>query len=279
MGLHLEDKAEDVIGKAQSGLGLSDEQLSEKSGLTKESLDALKSGDTDEAALRAVAPALHLNANALVDLALGRYQPEEVRLDGLLAFNTPYPVPGYEEMTVNAYLVYDPKSRNAVVFDTGADATPILEALKEHGLTLQLILLTHAHADHIAALEHLQKKTGNPATYISCHEPTAGAKAIEEGASFTLASLGILALNTPGHSPGGMTYVVQGLERTVAIVGDSLFAGSMGGAAGAWQRALRNNREKILTLPPETILCPGHGPMTTVTEERVHNPFLAPAKR
>ena len=225
--------------------------------------------------LRAVAPALNLNADALVDLALGRYQPEEVRLDGLLAFNTPYPVPGYEEMTVNAYLVYDPKSRDAVAFDTGADATPILKALKEHGLTLQLILLTHAHGDHIADLARLQKETGNPATYISCHEPTEGAKAIEEGASFTLASLGILALNTSGHSPGGMTYVVQGLERTVAIVGDSLFAGSMGGAANAWQHALRNNCEKILTLPPETILCPGHGPMTTVTEERKHNPCLA----
>ncbi len=276
MGLHLEDNVEDVIGKAQSGLGLTDEQLKEKSGLSKERLEALKNGEADESALRALAPVLELNADALVDLAKGNYQPAEVGLKGLLAFTTPYPE-GYEGMTVNAYLVYDPQTRDAVVFDSGADATPILEALKEHDLTLQLILLTHAHGDHIKDLPRLQEETGKPATYISCHEPTEGASAIEGGGSFTLASLGILALNTAGHSPGGMTYVVQGLEKTVAIVGDSLFAGSVGGAAKAWEQALRNNREKILTLPPETILCPGHGPMTTVAEERVHNPCLAPA--
>ncbi|MBC2595748.1 MBL fold metallo-hydrolase [Ruficoccus amylovorans] len=278
MRLHLEDNSEDVIGKAQSGLGLTDEQLAEKSGLGKERIDALKNGEADEDALRAVAPVLHLNANALIDLAQGKYQPADVELEGLLAFSTPYPE-GYEGMRVNAYLAYDPQSRDAVVFDSGADASPILEAVREHGLSVKLILLTHAHGDHIKALPRLQKETGNPPTYISCNEPSVkGAQSIEEGASFNLSSLSILALNTSGHSPGGMTFVVQGLKKTVAIVGDSLFAGSAGGAANAWEQALRNNHEKILTLPPETILCPGHGPMTTVAEERVHNPFFAPAQ-
>jgi glyoxylase-like metal-dependent hydrolase (beta-lactamase superfamily II) len=72
-----------------------------------------------------------------------------------------------------------------------------------------------------------------------------------------------------------MTYVVNGRARPIAIVGDSLFAGSMGGGNVSYDDALRNNLEKILTLPDETIICPGHGPMTTVGEEKEHNPFFA----
>src|SRR5260370_686266 len=78
-----------------------------------------------------------------------------------------------------------------------------------------------------------------------------------------------------GHSRGGMTFVATGLARRVAIVGDSLFAGSMGGGTVSYKDALRNNLEKILTLPDETIICPGHGPMTSVGEEKKHNPFFA----
>jgi len=80
---------------------------------------------------------------------------------------------------------------------------------------------------------------------------------------------------TWGHSPGGMTYVVIGLAHPIAIVGDSLFAGSMGGGNVSYHDALRNNLEKILTLSDDTIICPGHGPMTTVGEEKAHNPFFA----
>jgi glyoxylase-like metal-dependent hydrolase (beta-lactamase superfamily II) len=72
-----------------------------------------------------------------------------------------------------------------------------------------------------------------------------------------------------------MTYVVTGLAHPIAIVGDSLFAGSMGGGNVSYRDALRNNLEKILRLPDETIICPGHGPMTTVGEEKQHNPFFA----
>jgi len=75
-----------------------------------------------------------------------------------------------------------------------------------------------------------------------------------------------------------MTYVVTGLARPIAIVGDSLFAGSMGGGNVSYEDALRNNREKILTLPDETIICPGHGPLTTVGKEKRDNPFFATLK-
>src|SRR5437868_15503160 len=71
-----------------------------------------------------------------------------------------------------------------------------------------------------------------------------------------------------------MTFVATGLARPVAIVGDSLFAGSMGGGTVSYKDAVQNNLEKILTLPDETIICPGHGPMTSVGEEKKHNPFF-----
>jgi hydroxyacylglutathione hydrolase len=80
---------------------------------------------------------------------------------------------------------------------------------------------------------------------------------------------------TNGHSPGGTSYVVHGLQHPVAVVGDSLFAGSMGGAPNDYQKALRNNLEKLLSLPEDTLVCPGHGPLTTVANEREHNPFFA----
>ena len=71
-----------------------------------------------------------------------------------------------------------------------------------------------------------------------------------------------------------MTFFVTGLARPIAVVGDSIFAGSMGGGNVSYKEAIKNNVEKILTLPDETIICPGHGPMTTVGEEKVHNPFF-----
>ena len=72
-----------------------------------------------------------------------------------------------------------------------------------------------------------------------------------------------------------MTYFVTGLTRPLAVVGDSIFAGSMGGGNVSYKNAVQNNVKKILTLPAETIICPGHGPLTTVGEEKAHNPFFA----
>ena len=79
---------------------------------------------------------------------------------------------------------------------------------------------------------------------------------------------------TWGHAKGGITYVIDGLVTPIAVVGDAMFAGSMGGGMVSYQDALRTNREEILALPDHTILCPGHGPLTTVGEEKDHNPFF-----
>jgi glyoxylase-like metal-dependent hydrolase (beta-lactamase superfamily II) len=270
MTIPLEDTAADVIGKAQRGLCLSDSQLAENSGAPAERIRPLRDGEFDEETLRRIAPVLRLDADSLVKLASGAWQPDKIEeIAGLAQFNTTY-----GDMTVNSYMVWDPKTREAVAFDTGADSTEMLRRAAVDDLSFMLILLTHAHPDHIADLPRLSSGTGAP-IFISSLEPVRGADTIGEGKVFKVGSLRIEARTTSGHSTGGTTFVVNGLARPVAIVGDSLFAASMGGGAVSYDDALRNNVEKILTLPDETIVCPGHGPLTTVFKEKRENPFFA----
>lgn len=267
MPIPLEDNVSDVIGKAQRGLGISDSQLAERSGVDANKIRAVRSGEFDADAIERVAPVLKLSSAALRKLASGKWEPVD-EIDGLAQFNTTY-----HDMTVNAYLVWDPATRDAIAFDTGADCGEMLRHIDKERLSVRLILLTHAHPDHVADLRRLRQTTDAP-VYISELEAEEGAQPIAEGKRFKAGSLKIESRVTSGHSPGGITYVVTGLARPVAVVGDSLFAGSMGGGNVSYEDALRNNREKILTLPDETIVCPGHGPLTTVGKEKRDNPFF-----
>jgi hydroxyacylglutathione hydrolase len=268
MTIPLEDNVSDVIGKAQRGLGISDSQLAERAGVSADKVRSLRAGNLDDETLDPIAPALKLSSAGLRKLASGKWDPVE-EIAGLAQFNTTY-----HDMTVNAYLVWDPATRDAVAFDTGADCGGMLTRIDREKLNVRLILLTHAHPDHVADLRRLKNATDAP-VYISDLEAEEGAQSIAEGKRFKAGSLKIEARLTSGHSPGGITYVVTGLARPVAVVGDSLFAGSMGGGNVSYEDALRNNREKILTLPDETIVCPGHGPLTTVGKEKRDNPFFA----
>jgi len=266
----LEDNVADIIGKAQHGLRISDSELAEKARVDSEKIHKLRNGEFDELALMRVAAVLGLAARPLCELGKGEWHPKKIdEPNGLSQFNT-----HYHGMAVNAYLVWDPASRAAAVFDTGADCTEIVRFANQEKLSVKLILLTHAHSDHVADLPRLREETGGQ-VFAPARESVPGAELIDEGKRFRLGKLEIDTRLTWGHSRGGMTYVVTGLARPIAVVGDSLFAGSMGGGNVSYNDALRNNLEKILTLPDETIICPGHGPMTTVGEEKIHNPFFA----
>jgi hydroxyacylglutathione hydrolase len=270
MAIPLEDNFTDIIGKAQRGLKISDSQLAAKAGVSAEEVRRARGGEIDEKVLRALAPALELDANALLDSAQEKWKPEVIAsFAGLAQFQTQW-----HDMAVNSYLIWDPASREAAAFDSGGDASEMLRRIEREKLSVKIILLTHAHGDHIADLDRLQKETGAP-TYLSELEAAPEAEPIREGKKFTVGGLQIEALLTRGHSPGGMTFLVAGLPRPIAVVGDSLFAGSMGGGNVSYEDALRNNVEKILALPANTILCPGHGPLTSVGEEQRHNPFFA----
>jgi len=268
MPIPLEDNVSDIIGKAQRGLGISDSQLAERAGVAADRVRSLRGGDFDDDAIERVASILKLSSEGLRKLASGEWESVD-EIEHLAQFNTTY-----HDITVNAYLAWDPATRDGVAFDTGADCSEMLRRIDREKLSIRLILLTHAHPDHVADLRRLRKATDAP-VYISELEPEEGAQPLAEGKRFKVGALKIEARLTSGHSRGGMTYVVTGLARPIAIVGDSLFAGSMGGGNISYEDALRNNREKILTLPDETIVCPGHGPLTTVGKEKRDNPFFA----
>ena len=264
----LEDTFTDIIGKARRGLKLTEDgRLAAEAGLAASEVAEVAAGKVNESALRKVARALQLGEQTLVESANKRWYPAPQQLDGLAQFNTPY-----EDMTVNSYLVWDPVSREAVAFDTGANCQPMLDYAKENGLQIKLILLTHTHGDHVKDLAKLRLETGAPA-WVGEREAMIGTKPFTAGASFNAGGLRIESRETSGHSAGGITYVVSGLARPVAVVGDAIFAGSMGGGLVSYAEALSNNRKHIFSLPEQTILCPGHGPLTTVGEEKQHNPF------
>lgn len=265
MILPLEDCFNDVVNKAQFGLGLSDAALAAAAGVELDVLQAVKQGAVDKAALSRLAPALQLHGPSLLALAENAWQPEPVTLPGLEGFTTTY-----GDMTVNAYLVYDPASREAAVFDTGATAAGITARLRELGLNLRGLFLTHTHADHVADVDGV----GAPEVWVSEREPHPGATTFTPGATWHIGGLSIESRSTWGHSKGGTTFVVHGLTQPLAIVGDAVFAGSMGGGKVSYADALATNRREILSLPDATVIAPGHGPLTRVGDEKAHNPFF-----
>lgn len=269
MSIPLEDLFNDVLSKAMRGLGLNDASAAAKAGINAEAVAAAKSGTVEEPVLLALAPVLGLHGPSLVTMAHSDWRPGEVKLDGLAQFNTTY-----HDMTVNAYLVWDTETKNAVAFDTGADASPMIEFIEKNGLNLSLIFLTHTHGDHIQDLDKLSAG-GAVTTFVHDKEPCAGARTFKLGEteSWESGGLRIEPRSTWGHSKGGITYVVHGLAKPVAVVGDALFASSMGGGMVSYADALATNRKEIFTLPDDTVICPGHGPLTTVGEEKAHNPF------
>jgi hydroxyacylglutathione hydrolase len=239
MKIPLEDNDQDIIGKAQRGLKLPGERSLEKLGL-------------GAAALSAIA-------------AKSWYPNNPGAIDGLACFNTPF-----SDMTVNSYVVFDPRTKIAAAFDTGADCGGMLKL----DVKIEQIFLTHIHEDHVLQLDRLKQETGARA-YVSEREPMAGAENFADGRSFQIGGLKVETRRTSGHAHGGVTYIITGLAKRLAIVGDAVFAGSMGGSQTAYAEALRTNRENILSLPDDTIICSGHGPLTTVGEEKQHNPFFA----
>ncbi len=271
MTIPLEDQLQDVIGKARRGLRLTESQLAQKAGVPLQVVEAMQHGQAEPEDAAKVAKALALNAAALTALGNASWQPAEAKTPPTFAmFNT-----AYDDMMVNSYLIWEKEGGPAVAFDTGGNCSAMLGTIKTHDLKLEAILLTHTHIDHVAKIDDLVNRTGAP-VYVSRLEKLADTHPIEESKEFRAGALKISARLTAGHSAGGMTYVVEGLGRTIAIVGDALFSASMGGVPPErYADALRANREKILSLPDETIVCPGHGPLTTVGEEKKHNPFYA----
>ncbi|MBM3128095.1 MAG: MBL fold metallo-hydrolase [Chloroflexi bacterium] len=195
---------------------------------------------------------------------------------------------------VNCYLVGDEKTREAIVIDPGGDARAILDTLRHGRLTPIAIVATHAHFDHLLALEEVRQQTRAP-FFLHADEapvlanasigarlfgfvfgqPAPADRLLRAGDEVRAGSLAFKVLHTPGHSPGGMCL----WRDNHVFVGDTLFQGGIGRTdlpGGDYATLMRSIRDKLLTLPDDTRVYPGHGDATTIGEERHRNPFLRP---
>lgn len=264
----LEDNFTDVLRKAMHGLGLSPRTTAKDAGISENEVQELLNGKFEEGKARAMATVLKLQGDALVRLARNQYEPLVAPPAWLAMVTTPL-----GDMLVNAYIVWDPQTRRGAIFDTGTRASAILNVVQREQLDVAAIFLTHSHPDHIAALDEL-KRTLDVEAWSSETEPVRGTKTFRPGDLFSAGRHFIRTRLTPGHSPGGATFLIEGLEVKLAIVGDALFAGSIGGVHDNYPEALETIRREILGLPEDTILCPGHGPLTSVALEKANNPFF-----
>ena len=277
----LEDELGDIISKARSGLGLSTRQLAAATGLSEHETDQIESYRLipDRPVLTALANSLSLEPEKLIGIADGwAPAPLQFSSDRMTLNIVPVSYGGYGE---NCYIVASAQTRAAAVIDPGGAADKIIGQLDASGLRLELVLITHAHGDHVGALARLI--ASKPDARIVSHPlergsfaPPARWEPAGDGAMMHLGELDVTALHTPGHTRGSTCYAVNG----VCLVGDTLFAGSIGRPASptAYRPMLSAIRSKLLSLPDSTILLPGHGPATTVGEENARNPFFRPGR-
>jgi len=273
--MNLEDHVGDIIRKARAMNGVSASTAALAAEVSEADLATLeKSGQVAKPMnFTTLGKILALQPQKLMDIAEG-WLPTVKDLAAwreLRVFTT-----ASEDLTVNCYLVWDEATRDAALFDTGVDARPVLACLQENQLQLRHIFTTHSHWDHVEAMPAI--RTGWPQARLHNNYKNAPvAQRNKPGEVVQLGSLRISHRETPGHAADGVTYLIGNWPDDaphVAIVGDTIFAGSMGNGNGEWDLAWQKIREQILSLPAETLLCPGHGPLTTVAEEKKFNPFF-----
>jgi hydroxyacylglutathione hydrolase len=195
----------------------------------------------------------------------------------------------------NCYIVGSSSTKQGIIIDPGAEADNILRTVQQMGLSISLIVITHAHMDHIDALRAVKEKTN---AQFAIHEadkellftappmnivaslgftpsksPPQPDKLLKDGDLINVSDLHFEVLHTPGHSPGGICLSGHG----VVFSGDTLFNFGIGRTdfpGGSYELLMQSIREKLMVLPDETIVYPGHGPSTTIGDERRGNPFL-----
>ena len=211
-------------------------------------------------------------------------------------------------LSVNCYIVADDAAREAAVFDPGGHVPHILDILAEDGLKVKYIINTHAHFDHVGGNKELQDRTGAPilihrdegpglraageraALYGLIGMPSKASRFIAGGDILEVGSIRFEVMELRGHSHVGLGYLFEGdleleegrQKRQILISGDILFAGSIGRTdfpGGNMEILLKDIREKIFSLPDDTLVLSGHGPVTTVGQERRSNPFLRGSSR
>ncbi len=194
----------------------------------------------------------------------------------------------------NCSVIGDETTREAMVIDPGDDIEDVLGVIRKHNLQVRQIVITHAHIDHVGGAMKLRAATGAPILLNQndypllkmldmqaawCGMASPGKVEIDQSiASADTVKAGSLVANvihTPGHTEGSVCLYFPAQQKLIA--GDTLFAGSIGRTdlpGGSFDKIIQSLHEKLLALPDETVVVPGHGPLTTIGEERESNPFL-----
>lgn len=267
---NLEDNLQDIITKACTIKDVDLEKVAEESGLNYDELSSLlvEGNLKSEANYKAIGRILGLSPAKLKNIAEG-WHPEPINLDywnakQFLTINL---------FPVNCYLLWDDKSHEAAMFDTGFDARESIPFILKKELRLKYVFITHTHIDHCNAAREFRSKF----PMAICINAPDGIK-IRNGMEFALGSLRIKVIHIPTHSVDSFAYLVEGFPDNlppVVFTGDIIFAGSIGKISYAEGKFyLPMIKDRILSLPLKTVICPGHGPLTTVEEELKNNPFF-----
>ncbi len=183
----------------------------------------------------------------------------------------------YSYNTVNCYLIWQKDSKKTALFDTGFDEHLILKLLKRHSLELEYLFITHNHLDHCGLADSLKRKFPELKIYRGDFHSPSEVKGGQVKQPIKFGSLSIAPMPLPGHTIDSIIYIVSGWDKCappVAIVGDALFAGSIGRISYEPQLVKKAIMENIFSLPHDTLICPGHGILTTIYEELKNNPFF-----
>lgn len=259
----LEDDFTYVLRKSLMGRGIAPAQAAQRAGIPENDVLAFLRGSFSAETARKLSPVLGVKADAFASHDI--YQPKPLALPGIHRLDLPF-----ENERVNAWLVRDGDS--AILFDAGYETADLVRELGAvRGRLPERVFITHAHRDHVGALQYL----------LAAGLPVHGAEipgtiSMKPGETVFCGPVSIRSCDLSGHAMPALGYHVDGLAKPVLVTGDALFAGSIGGCGSPaiYQHALRRLREVLDPLPDETILLPGHGPATTLGEERSANPFL-----
>lgn len=286
----LEDDFGDIIGKSRYGKGKNLAELSRQSNVSETRISALEAyAPPTQDEVFSLGSSLDLNLEKLRISAEASWAPSIKRPYLVDPDQSPplemiHTIDGHiGSYAVKGYLFIDWESQVCMLFDTGYSPDKVIAFLKQNALRLLGIGLTHAHPDHIGGLQDIQAYADVP-VYLH-HKEGPGFKrlkhrvAVDEKTRIEIGRFQVTARSTPGHTDGGMTYFMDTspeISGRFAFVGDAVFAGSIGRSkSSVTYQTLRNSVGKIiLSLPLDTLLFPGHGPVTTVQEERAHNPFF-----
>lgn len=275
----LEDELGDILDKAMCHTGVTEHALSEKTGIPTDKIhDAIDYRyDLSDDEVRSLARELGLAAEGLLAIAHERYPLPDIA--GLPFCLYPLRFP-YGIGVANAYVVADCCGSEGLLFDTGTDYLRLRRLWPRSIRQLKAIFITHGETEHIGGLQDLLREEGGKIpVFCPDSQGTPGALVLGDASKVTYGRVEVQALRTPGHCEAHNCYVVTVPAAPAAapllITGDTLFAGSIGKAFFCRQSLTANLRRMLEHLPENTVIAPGHGPLTTIKNERRNNPFVA----